>query len=434
MEDKIAVVLAGGIGKRFWPLSVYKPFVNFLGKPLIFHNLELLKTAGINKVILIVPPETEAFTLPEISGLEIKTVIQKAPLGMADALLSAEKEVRGRSILVTNASDVVGESLYQKIGRRIKENTMFTVGKETKVYHDVGYLRLENNKVVGISEKPGEGNEPSKYINLVFDFFPDPSGFFATLKNVSSSKDDAYEQAYSTILKTVPAEMIDYDGFWQPLKYPWHILDIMDYFLKNNLTEHRGRNVKIHDNVFIEGPVWLGDNVRIFENTKIVGPAFVGDNTVIGNNNVIRYSQLGDNCVTGFNTDITRSFIGSNSWFHSNYVGDSVIEGNVSLGSGTVLANLRLDEGEVCSLVKDKKLNTGRNKLGAIIGQDTRIGVNTSVMPGVKIGKNSLVAAGIIIDRDVAEDSFCLGKSELKIEKNTSSVANKTREEFRRRF
>ncbi len=434
MKDVIAVILAGGIGKRFWPLTTPKALVDFLGKPLIVHNLEFLKIAGIKEVILIVPSGERSFTLPEISGINVETVVQTRPLGMGDAMLTVEKAVKGRPMLVMNATDVVEESFYREVSKRIHESKMFMAGKKVSTYYDVGYLKFINSKITEIVEKPGKGKEPSEYINFVFDYFPEPSDFFDTLRKTITKNDDAYEQALSSLLKVAPAEMLAYDGFWQPLKYPWQVLDLLDYYLNHKLTEHRGKNVEIRDNVFIEGPVWLGDNVRIFENSKIVGPCFIGDNTVIGNNNVIRHSQIGENTVTGFNTDITRSYIGGNCWFHCNYIGDSIIESNVSLGSGTVLANLRLDEGEISSAVRGQKFATGKNKLGVIIGRDTRVGVNSSIMPGVKIGGNSLVGAGLVIDKDIPENSFCLGKSELVIEKNIASLAKKSREKFRRLF
>ena len=431
MNDVVGVVLAGGIGKRFWPLTGPKPLVDFLGKSLLVHNLEALKSAGIRRVLIVVPATEPEFVLPNIAGLQSEIVRQTRPLGMADAYLAAAEKLSSQACLVLNATDVVEDSFYKTLRGRLSENQMFIVGKAVSEYTDVGYLRLDGNKVTGIVEKPGKGKEPSRYVNFVFDYFPDPAAFTELVKATKSAQDDVYEKALTKLLQRQPATLMTYSGFWQPLKYPWQILDILDYFLKQKLAEHRGKNVEIKDNVFIDGPVWLGDNVKILENTKIVGPCYIGANTVIGNNNVIRYSQIGENCVTGFNTDITRSFVGPNSWFHSNYVGDSVLEGNVGLGSGTVLANLRLDEGEIFSLVQGKRLGSGRNKLGAVIGRDTRIGVNTSIMPGVKIGGKSLVGAGLVIDKDIPDNSFCLGKTDYKTEKNVSSVSRKNREEFR---
>jgi bifunctional UDP-N-acetylglucosamine pyrophosphorylase/glucosamine-1-phosphate N-acetyltransferase len=103
------------------------------------------------------------------------------------------------------------------------------------------------------------------------------------------------------------------------------------------------------------------------------------------------------------------------------------------MGSGSVLANLRLDEGEIYSLVKGQRTNTGKTKLGAMIGKNVRIGVNTSVMPGIKIGQNSFIGAGITIPEDIHDNCFVRGNGELSIEPNTKEL-NGNREIFKRKL
>ena len=188
------------------------------------------------------------------------------------------------------------------------------------------------------------------------------------------------------------------------------MLDVNDVLLKT-VSHHRGKNILIKSNVIIEGEVHIEDDVKIFENTKIIGPCYIGKGTIIGNNNIIRQSYLGANCVTGFNSDISRSYIGDDCWFHNNYIGDSVLEGNVSMGGGASCANLRLDDGPIYSTVKNEALHTTKHKLGALVGKHTRIGVHTSIMPGIKIGKGSFVGSGVVLDKDLPEDSFCIVKS-----------------------
>lgn len=418
--NTVAVVLAGGEGKRFWPIRTSKSMVQFLGEPLLVHNLKRLKQTGLTDVIVVIHPQDKGahFRLT-VPGLSIHTVIQSQPNGMAGAVLAAAPLLRGKSCFVMNAEDLVEETLYQQLEHRLRGNAISLVGRKVKSYFPTGYYVLRGNNVVGLVEKPGEGNEPSDLAKVVFDYFPDADRFIELLHMMKSDRDDIYEKTLNELLRDGRARVLRYDGYWCPTKYPWHILDTADQLL-TTVKEHRGENVEIKQNVVIEGQVWIGDNVKIFENTKIVGPCYIGEGTVIGNNNIIRGSQIGANCVTGFNTDITRSYIGGNSWFHSNYVGDSVLEENVSMGSGTVLANLRLDEGEIASVVRGERIKTGRTKLGAIIGRDVRIGVNASTMPGVKIGAGSFIGAGLVIGKDIPDESFCAGKVDLAITKNTS--------------
>ena len=98
------------------------------------------------------------------------------------------------------------------------------------------------------------------------------------------------------------------------------------------------------------------------------------------------------------------------------------MEGNSSMGSGAVLANLRLDDGEIIP---------GKNKLGAMIGKGVRIGVNASIMPGVKIGRDSFIGSGVVLDTDLEDGSFCFAKSGYSIKKNLKR-APVSRDAFRK--
>ena len=84
-------------------------------------------------------------------------------------------------------------------------------------------------------------------------------------------------------------------------------------------------------------------------------------------------------------------------------MGDSVLAEGVLFGSGVVTANFRFDENEVQSVVKEKKVNTNMKKLGAIVGKNTKVGVNSTLYPGVKIGNNCLVFPGEIVRKDIPD-------------------------------
>jgi bifunctional UDP-N-acetylglucosamine pyrophosphorylase/glucosamine-1-phosphate N-acetyltransferase len=111
-----------------------------------------------------------------------------------------------------------------------------------------------------------------------------------------------------------------------------------------------------------------------------------------------------------------------------------VLEGNVSMGSGSVLANLRLDEGEITSTIATEKVTTGKTKLGAMIGEHVRIGVNTSTMPGVKIGSGSMIGAGLTIAQDIPNQSFVQGTPmALSIVPNTKRLPE-NRDAFKKKI
>jgi len=432
-KNLIAVLLAAGEGKRFWPITTGKSIVRIFDKPVIEHILESLRIAGVENAIVVTGHQDEhVIRSVDIPGMSLETVMQERPTGMADALLAAKDVIGSRPCLIMNASDMVDDVLYEGLLKEMDDHDGLVVGKRMSSHFSGGYLTVKNDRLVSIIEKPEAGREPSDLVNLVFHYFPDPADFFKMLESTQSKNDDVYEKALTAYAVDHTVRVIAYDGPWQSLKYPWHILDTADMLL-GRIEYHKGKDVVIKKNVCIEGPVYIEDGVRIFENSKIQGPCYIGKNTIIGNNCIVRASHIGANCVVGFNCDIARSYIGDNCWFHSNYVGDSVLEGNISMGAGACLANLRLDDGAIVSVVHKIKIPTGRNKLGAMIGRGVRIGVNASVMPGVKIGKNSFIGSGVVLDRDLPEDSFCLAKPGYTVTKNIK-CAPASREVFKKKL
>ena len=153
----------------------------------------------------------------------------------------------------------------------------------------------------------------------------------------------------------------------------------------------------------------IDENVRVLENAVIRGPCYIGKNSFIGNNVLIRdRSHIGADCVVGFSTEIKHSYIGDGCWFHRNYIGDSIIADRCSLGAGTITANLRLGEGKLAIESGDETLDTGLDKLGSIIGADSKTGINVSIMPGVRIGPNSVVGPHVMLRRDLGPNRMIL--------------------------
>jgi bifunctional UDP-N-acetylglucosamine pyrophosphorylase/glucosamine-1-phosphate N-acetyltransferase len=147
----------------------------------------------------------------------------------------------------------------------------------------------------------------------------------------------------------------------------------------------------------------MARDVRVFAGSHIVGPALVGPGCVIGHNALVRGSLVGAGSVVGFGCEVARSFLAGGVELHHNYVGDSVLDHGTSMGYGATTANYRIDGRTVPSVVAGERIDTGREKLGLVLGAETKIGVNTSTMPGVKIGAAALIGPGIKITRDVPD-------------------------------
>lgn len=418
MKEIIGVVLAGGAGKRFWPIEKDKSLLKFLGKPLILYTLEALSNSGVEPIVVVANPRNhKEIREIKIKGVNIKVVIQKKPLGMGDALLCAQKLIKNHPILVVNAADVFDEKVFKDVILKArKKNTEIVIpGLIREEYFPGGYLKVKKGKVIQIVEKPKEGSEPSNLVNLVSHFFRKPDDLFNRLKRVKTRKDDAYEQAISKLLKDRGATLIRYKGFYGFLKLPWHVLDMMDLFLNKKLTNFISNKASVHPSASLEGPVFLDKDVLIGEHAIIKGPCFIGAGTYVGTNALIIKSMIGKDCVIGFSSEITRSYLGDACWHHTNYIGDSVLEAENYFGAGAVTANFRFDERSIHSLVREERLDTKRIKFGAVVGHKARVGVNASLMPGIKIGAEACIGPGVVQYVDVGSNQLVLVDSKRVI-------------------
>ena len=102
---------------------------------------------------------------------------------------------------------------------------------------------------------------------------------------------------------------------------------------------------------------------------------------------------------------------------HFNYVGDSILCENINLGAGTKISNLRFDNKNIKMKINKKLVDSGRRKLGAIIGPNSQTGINASIMCGKKIGENSIIGAHTLINEDVPSNSLYYQDSNGNIKK-----------------
>ena len=431
-----AVFLCGGRGKRMFPIAEDKFLLNFLGKPLLEHQIEAACQAGLSHFVMIGNPENIG-KIRQIArrtpGIKVAFALQERSLGIADALKSAERLLRGQ-LLVINPNDVFSSSAYTKIIAAAKRTpaSSYILGYQVQKYFPGGYLQVNSrNELLHIVEKPNPGDEPSNMVNILIHCHNNSRELLRYIETVKTTRDDVYECALDNMVKAGhKIKVVPYKDFWAPIKYPWHIFKVMEYFL-DNAQPCIAPSARISEKATIEGGVILSENVRVLENAVIRGPVYVGANSIIGNSALVRdYSHIGANSVIGYSTEVKHSYIGDNCWFHSNYVGDSIIDDNCSLGSGTVLANFRLDEGNIQIKVGDNIVDTGYDKLGAIVGRGCRIGVNASLMPGVRVGPDSVVGPQVCLHHDLQPNKMVLLASRHQVTDNKTRLDEGKRREL----
>lgn len=167
----------------------------------------------------------------------------------------------------------------------------------------------------------------------------------------------------------------------------WEVMPKIESYISNKFKNNTFKGNYKEKNVFI------GKGSVIEEGAKIHGPVIIGENCHIGHTAFIRNgSVLGDNIHIGHAVEVKNSIILNNtSVSHFNYLGNSVIGGSVNISGGAMLANLRLDKKNVRIKLQDRYIDTSLEKFGAIVGDESIIGVNSVLNPGTILGKKCLV-------------------------------------------
>ena len=182
-----------------------------------------------------------------------------------------------------------------------------------------------------------------------------------------------------------------------------------------------GKDCLIDVNVILEGDITLGNNVFIGPNT-ILKDVEIGDGTKIEAFSHIVNARIGDNCSVGpyarlrEGTKIEDSgkvgnfvetkntTLGSGSKAnHFTYLGDTTVGTKTNIGAGTITCNY-----------------DGKDKHKTIVGDNSFIGSNSSLVAPVKIGNNTTIAAGSTITKDVPSDALGVGRAKQSNKDNWS--------------
>ncbi len=422
------ILLAAGQSKRLHPLHD-KNQLEFLGRTLLEHQVAAIKAAKLRDIVVVANAGNKDAFKAMLKKYNNVAVVEQKDLkdGMAGGVLAGSTHIKHKNVLVMACNDVFDGWLFEKIVEASKKPVDAVIAaKKVESYFPGGYLKTNDDGLVtDIVEKPAPGKEPSKWVNLVVHAYNDFPAFLKYLKAAKSKKDDRYETALSDYIKKGKAQVAPFKflGEWTPLKYPWHVLSAAERYLlaaaKGSPKGRIARGCKIAKSATLTGAVFLEEGVQVMGNATLIGPLYVGKNTIIGTNALVRESMIGSHGVIGFGTEVARSYLNHHVWTHTNYVGDSVVDSNVSFGAGTVLANLRFDEANVKMNIGKERVDTGTPKFGAVVGHGARLGVNSSVLPGMKVGQNAFVGPNVAVDRDVEDNQMVTLKTVWTVAKNT---------------
>ncbi|MBR6772359.1 MAG: UDP-N-acetylglucosamine pyrophosphorylase [Clostridia bacterium] len=181
-------------------------------------------------------------------------------------------------------------------------------------------------------------------------------------------------------------------------EFPWEALERLGEFvskLGKRLLETEGWKE------LSEGVV-VSEKARISPMATIVGPAVICSGAEIRPGAYIRGKVIvEEDCVVGNSTELKNSILMTGAKLpHYNYAGDSIIGEKAHMGAGAVASNFKLDG----SSVRILGIETGRRKLGTLLGACAEVGCHCVLNPGTVIGKNTSVYPGTVVRGVIAKN------------------------------
>ncbi|SES96249.1 transferase hexapeptide (six repeat-containing protein) [[Clostridium] aminophilum] len=192
--------------------------------------------------------------------------------------------------------------------------------------------------------------------------------------------------------------------------YPWEALAGLSDFITElgkslNPEEYelRGENVWVHktavvfDSAYLHGPVIVGPKAQVRQCAFIRESALIGEGAVVGNSTELKNVILFDAVETP----------------HYNYVGDSILGYHAHMGAGSITSNVKADKKHVQIHTEEGDIDTGRKKVGAMLGDRVEIGCGTVLNPGAVVGRDSNVYPLTSLRGCVDRNSICKRDGEI---------------------
>ena len=423
MKNITTVILAAGKSTRFVS-SKSKLTHDLAGLPIVSHVYNIAKKISAKNIIVVCNKDNH----DELRSLlkNCKFVIQKNQKGTADAIEAAKSSIKTQNFIILFGDvPLISDNSLKRLINNFKNKVGSMILFKSLKPHGYGRAILEKNKVVKVVEEI-HTSKSEKLIELCNSgiMLVNKAIFFKLIQQIKFRK--IKKERYLTDIfeiyfkKKIPfsfiqAEEEEMSGINTLLDFNKvdKILQkrLVEKFLNNGVlikkpeTCYFSYDTKIQSKVIIEPNVTIRNKVfiksgSIIKNFSDLEGILVKENCSIGPHARLRpNSTIGKNCKIGNYVEIKNSSIGKNtSVGHLTYVGDSKIGNKVNIGAGCVTCNY-----------------DGIKKNKTIIGNNSFIGSNSSLIAPVKIGNNVKIGAGSVINKDISANKLAIRRSKLKI-------------------
>jgi len=308
------LVLSGGRGTRLRPITHThaKQLIPVANKPVLFYGLEAIREAGITDIGIIVGDTFEEIHA-EVGdgshlGVSITYIHQKAPLGLAHAVMTAEEFLGGDSFVMYLGDNLIKDGIKDLVAefQEQRPNAQILLAKVPNPNH-FGVAELDGDRVIRLEEKP---DKPRSDLALVGVYMFD-STVMKAAKSIQPSKrgeleiTDAIQWLIDQGHQVVPHVV---NGWWKDTGKLEDMLEANRIILDTIDERIDGKVDHLSD---IQFKVIVEEGAQI-TNSVIRGPAIIGRNSVINNTYIGPFTSIYYNCRLE-NVEIQHSIVCENS-------------------------------------------------------------------------------------------------------------------------
>ncbi|POF30092.1 bifunctional UDP-N-acetylglucosamine pyrophosphorylase/glucosamine-1-phosphate N-acetyltransferase [Roseibium marinum] len=411
------------------------------GLPMVGHVLKALKTAGSERITVVIGPEASALeTFVYEQAPNARCYVQHERLGTAHAVLAARPslEFDADDVLVLfGDTPLVTPETVGKVRQALAEGADLAVlGFETGNPFGYGRLLTENGRLVAIREEKDASEEERgiTFCNSGIMGFNGPNvlSLLDAIGNGNAKSEfyltDAVEIANARGLNvvSVTGSQTETQGINTRAQLASCEADFQDRMRRAAMdngctllapqTVFFSHDTKLDADVIVEQNVVFGPGVKVAGGARIrafshLEGAVVGSRSVVG-----PYARLRPGAVLGTDTRIGNFVEVKNATFgagakanHLSYIGDASVGSKSNIGAGTITCNY-----------------DGFLKHRTEIGAGSFVGSNSTLVAPIKLGNGAFVAAGSVITDDVSHDALAFGRSR-QVVKEGKAKALRTR-------
>lgn len=444
MDSVAAIVLAAGKGTRM-KSGLVKVMHPLAGLPMIHYPVTAARETGASRIVLVVGHQADAVRRFFTDSADIKFALQEEQKGTGHAVACAAavlRNFRGRVLILCGDVPLIRSStlreLMEEHSRRGATVTILTASVENP--HGYGRIVKDDaGKVRAIVEEKDATPDQRAITEINSGIYCVEAPFLFDAVSRLGADNAQGEQYLTDIVRSAAEHGLTCAS--HPVGDPLEVMGINDRVqlaeaegilrMRINAAHMReGVTIKDPRTAYIDSGIVIGRDTIIHPNVHLSGATVIGRECVIEPSAVIRGCRIGDRVVVKAGSVLEDSIIHDQSSVgpmahlrpgtvlmeevkignfvetkktvvgrgskasHLTYLGDAEVGRHVNIGCGTITCNY-----------------DGVNKHRTVIEDNVFVGSDVQLVAPVTVGRNSLVAAGSTVTRDVPPDSLAIARS-----------------------